>query len=150
MSTVRPARADDVPEIVAMIHELAAYERAAGEVEATGEAIGAALFADSPAAFAHVAEVDGAAAGFALWYVSFSTWRARHGIYLEDLFVRPAFRGRGLGKALLAELARIAAERGWPRVEWAVLDWNAPAIEFYRSLGAVPMDEWTVWRLTTS
>ena len=147
METVRPARPDDLPVIVEMIRELAEYERSADQVEATEPLLGAALFGDSPAVFAHVAESGGTVVGFALWYVTFSTWRARHGIWLEDLFVRPAFRGLGLGRALLAELTRIAAERGYPRVEWWVLDWNSPAIAFYRSLGAEPMAEWTVWRL---
>ena len=95
-----------------------------------------------------LAEVDGETAGFALFFHNFSTWQGRRGLYLEDLFVRPAMRGRGIGKALLCELARIAMERGCARMEWAVLDWNTPAIEFYRSLGAVPMDEWTIFRLT--
>jgi GNAT superfamily N-acetyltransferase len=96
----------------------------------------------------HVAEVDGEVAGFALWYLTFSTWVGRHGIYLEDLFVRPAFRGTGVGVSLLRTLASTAIERGFQRVEWAVLDWNTPAIEFYRRAGALPMDEWTVFRLT--
>ncbi len=106
------------------------------------------MFAPQPAVWCHIAEVDGEVAGFALWYLTFSTWVGRHGIYLEDLFVRPAFRGRGVGVALLRTLARTAAERGYQRVEWAVLDWNQPAIDFYRRAGARPMDEWTVFRLT--
>jgi GNAT superfamily N-acetyltransferase len=133
--------------IAELIRELAEYERSADRVEATPGLLEAALFGPSPAVFAHVAEADGAVAGFALWYVSFSTWLARHGLYLEDLYVRPAYRGRGLGRALLAELARLAAGRGYGRLEWWVLDWNSSAIGFYRSLGAEPMDEWTVWRV---
>jgi GNAT superfamily N-acetyltransferase len=99
-------------------------------------------------AFCHVAEHNGEVVGFALWFLNFSTWLGRHGIYLEDLFVRPTARGSGLGKALLATLIDIARERGYGRVEWSVLDWNTPAHDFYRSQGAVPMDDWTVWRLT--
>ena len=106
------------------------------------------MFTPQPAVWCHIAEVEGEVAGFALWYLTFSTWVGRHGIYLEDLFVRPAFRGRGVGVALLRTLARTAAERGYRRVEWAVLDWNQPAIDFYRRAGATPMDEWTVFRLT--
>ena len=106
-----------------------------------------ALFAAQPAVFAHVADVDGVVVGFALWFVNFSTWLGRHGIYLEDLYVTPALRGRGLGKALLAELAAICVRRGYGRLEWWVLDWNEPAIGFYRSIGAEPMSEWTVQRL---
>ena len=106
-----------------------------------------ALFGERPSVFCHVAEVDGAVAGFAVWFLNFSTWLGRHGVYLEDLYVRPSFRGRGLGRALLETLIGIARERGYGRVEWWVLDWNEPAHAFYRSLGAEPMDEWTVWRL---
>jgi GNAT superfamily N-acetyltransferase len=145
---IRPAVPGDVPEIVAMIRELATYEREPSAVVATAEGLHAALFADSPAVFCHVAFVDGEAAGFALWFLNFSTWLGRHGIYLEDLFVRPSHRGLGLGRALLTTLTSIAAERGYGRVEWSVLDWNEPAQAFYRTLGAEPMDEWTVWRLT--
>ncbi len=145
---IRPARREDVPAIVAMVRELADYERAPDQVEADEAAIGAALFAPDPAVFAHIAEQDGEVAGFALWFRNFSTWHGRHGIYLEDLYVRPTARGRGLGRALLAELARIAVERGYRRLEWWVLDWNVDAQAVYRTVGAVPMDEWTVWRLT--
>ncbi len=145
---VRAARPSDVPEILALVRELAEYERAPEAVAATEDDLRAALFSASPAVFCHVAEVDGAVAGFAVWFLNFSTWLGRHGIYLEDLFVRPAYRGRGLGRALLESLAATAAERGYGRVEWWVLDWNRPAHDFYRTLGAEPMDEWTVWRLT--
>jgi GNAT superfamily N-acetyltransferase len=144
---IRTAREDDVPVIVSLIRELAEYEREPDAVAATEDDIRAALFGPSPAAFCHVAEPDGEVVGFALWFLNFSTWKGRHGIYLEDLFVRPGARGTGLGKALLLTLIDIAKERGYGRVEWSVLDWNTPAIDFYRSLGARPMDEWTVWRL---
>jgi GNAT superfamily N-acetyltransferase len=144
---IRPAGPADVPAIVALITELATYERSAHEVTATPDLLRAALFGPEPAAFCHVAEAGGEVVGFALWFRNFSTWHGRHGIYLEDLYVRPEHRGAGIGKALLLTLARIARERGYPRVEWAVLDWNEPAQAFYRSLGAAPMDEWTVWRL---
>ena len=147
--TVRAARPDDVPTILAMIRELAEYERAGHEVRATEEQLRQALFGQSPALFGHVAEDDaGQVAGFALWFLNFSTWLGCHGVYLEDLYVSPSARGRGHGRDLLIELARICVERGYGRLEWWVLDWNAPALGFYRSLGAVPMDEWTVHRVT--
>jgi GNAT superfamily N-acetyltransferase len=145
---IRPARADDIPAIHQMIGELAAYERSLPQVSATESDLRTALLGAQPALFAHVAEEDGQAVGFALWFLSYSTWGGRHGIYLEDLFVKPERRGQGHGRALLAELARICVERGYGRLEWAVLDWNSPAIRFYESLGAVPMGEWTVHRLT--
>ncbi|MEU8348800.1 GNAT family N-acetyltransferase [Streptomyces sp. NPDC048845] len=145
---IRTATADDVPAIAAMIRELAEYEKAGHEVEATEEHLHRALFGDNPAVFAHMAETDGVVEGFALWFLNFSTWQGVHGIYLEDLYVRPGARGRGHGRALLAELARICDERGYGRLDWSVLDWNAPSIAFYRALGAVPMDEWTGFRLT--
>lgn len=145
---IRPAVIDDVPTIVALIRELADYEKALHEVRATEEDLRRALFGPEPKVFAHVAEHDGEVVGFALWFVSFSTWTGRHGIYLEDLYVRPQARGLGYGKALLTELARITVERGYTRLEWSVLNWNEPAIGFYKALGAVPMDEWTVYRLT--
>ena len=145
---IRAAVPADVPAILALVHELAAYEREPSAVVATDSSLESALFGPAPAAFCHVAEADGSVVGFAVWFLNFSTWLGRHGIYLEDLFVRPAYRGRGLGKALLTTLVDIANERGYGRVEWAVLDWNTPAQDFYRSLGAEPMDEWTVWRLT--
>ncbi|NUW42920.1 GNAT family N-acetyltransferase [Nonomuraea rhodomycinica] len=150
---IRRATPADVPAILALIHDLAEYEKAAHEVRASEEQLRAALFAAEPAVFAHVAEEEGPdgereVVGFALWFLSFSTWRGTHGVYLEDLYVRPDRRGGGHGRALLAELARICVERGYHRLEWSVLDWNEPAIGFYRALGAVPMDEWTVYRLT--
>jgi GNAT superfamily N-acetyltransferase len=130
------------------VHELADYERAPHECHLTSGQLRAALFGPSPALFCHVATLDGAVVGFALWFLSFSTWRGTHGVYLEDLYVRPGHRGAGAGRALLAELAAECVRRGYARLEWWVLDWNAPAIGFYRSIGAVPMDEWTVQRLT--
>jgi L-amino acid N-acyltransferase YncA len=145
---IRTATAGDVPAIVDMIHELAAYEKAEHEVEATEADIHRALFGESPAVFAHIAETDGRIEGFALWFLNYSTWRGAHGIYLEDLYVRTSARRRGHGRALLAELARICVARGYGRLDWSVLDWNAPSIGFYTSLGAVPQDEWTGFRLT--
>ncbi|MFI6704538.1 GNAT family N-acetyltransferase [Streptomyces sp. NPDC050509] len=146
---IRTATPADVPVIHAMVRELAEYEKALHEVRATEEQLHEALFGERPAAFAHLAETeDGEPVGFALWFLHFSTWRGVHGIYLEDLYVRPDRRGGGHGKALLGELARICVERGYERLEWSVLDWNEPSIAFYRSLGALPQDEWTVFRLT--
>ena len=145
---IRPARPQDVPAIHRLIRELADYEKSAGQVTGTEEDLRRSLFAEQPAVFAHVAEQDGAVAGYALWFLNYSTWLGQHGIYLEDLYVTPAVRGSGLGRALLAELARICVQRGYTRLEWLVLDWNEPARGFYRSLGAVAMDEWTVHRLT--
>jgi GNAT superfamily N-acetyltransferase len=145
---VRPARPDDVPVIIELIRELADYERALHEARATEESLHAALFAEQPAVFCHIAEYDGQVAGFALWFLNFSTWLGRHGIYLEDLYVRQDLRGHGAGRALLGELARICVERGYGRLEWWVLDWNEDAIGFYKSIGAQAMDEWTVYRVT--
>ncbi|HET9173416.1 MAG TPA: GNAT family N-acetyltransferase [Actinospica sp.] len=146
---IRPAKPEDVAEIHAMVRELAEYEKALDEAKATERQLRDALFGESPKVFAHMAEDDaGDVVGFALWFLNFSTWTGAHGIYLEDLYVRPPARGGGHGKALLAQLARICVERGYTRLEWSVLDWNAPAIAVYRAQGAVPMDEWTVNRLT--
>jgi GNAT superfamily N-acetyltransferase len=145
---IRPAVLADVPAIVGLVRELATYERAPDQVELTDELLTEALFAEHPAAFCHVAEADGAVVGMALWFVNFSTWVGKHGIYLEDLYVTPDARREGHGRALLTNLAAIAGERGYGRLEWAVLDWNEPAIEFYRSIGAVALDEWTVNRVT--
>ena len=145
---VRAAAPADVPVLLELVRELAAYEREPDAVEATEELLAAALFGPAPVASCSVALDDrGGVVGFALWYVTFSTWKGRPGLWLEDLFVRPAARGTGLGRALLSELARTCVERGYPRFEWWVLDWNAPAIGFYRSLGAVPQDEWTTFRV---
>jgi GNAT superfamily N-acetyltransferase len=144
---IRDATVDDVPVIVSLVRELAAYEREPEAVVATERQFRDALFGASPRASCLVAEDDSGVVGFALWFLNFSTWLGRHGVYLEDLFVRPSARGRGHGKALLTALARIAVERGYGRVEWSVLNWNTSAQDFYRGLGAVPMSEWTVWRL---
>ncbi|MEV5882597.1 GNAT family N-acetyltransferase [Streptomyces sp. NPDC052020] len=147
---IRTATPADVPVIHTLIRELAAYEKALPEAQATPEQLHEALFGPHPAAYAHIAEDDttGAPVGFALWFLNFSTWRGVHGIYLEDLYVRPEARGGGHGKALLTELARICVQRGYSRLEWSVLNWNTPTIAFYESLGARPQDEWTVYRLT--
>ena len=146
--SIRPARPADVAELRRLVGELAEYERSADQVLMTEDDLRRSLFGDQPAVFAHVAEHEGAVAGFALWFVNYSTWTGRHGIYLEDLYVSPELRGHGYGRALLTELARICVERSYGRLEWSVLDWNEPAIGFYESLGAVPMDEWTVHRMT--
>ncbi|MGP3976351.1 GNAT family N-acetyltransferase [Streptomyces sp. 8N114] len=146
---IRSAAPADVPVIHAMIRELAEYEREPEAARATEEQLHEALFGERPAAYAHLAEdTDGNPVGFALWFLNFSTWRGVHGIYLEDLYVRPAARGGGYGKALLTQLARLCVERGYERLEWSVLNWNAPSIAFYEALGARPQDEWTVYRLT--
>ena len=146
--SVRPIRRDDVPAVVGLVRELAEYEQAAHEVRLTEDQLTGALFAESPALFGHVAEVDAEVVGMALWFLNFSTWRGTHGIYLEDLYVRPQHRGAGLGRELLRTLAALCVERGYSRLEWWVLDWNTPSIDFYTRAGAVPMDEWTVFRLT--
>jgi GNAT superfamily N-acetyltransferase len=147
---IRPATPDDVSTILDLIAELAEYEREPDAANATEADLQAALFGPSPAAFAHVAIHDGEpadVAGFALWFLNFSTWTGKHGIYLEDLYVRPAFRREGHGRALLAEISRIATDRGYARFEWSVLDWNTSAHAFYESIGATQNDEWTTWRL---
>jgi GNAT superfamily N-acetyltransferase len=151
--SVRPIRPDDVPAAVALVRELADYEKALHEARLTEEQLTRALFGDAPALFGHVAVIDdgvlpGEVVGIALWFLNFSTWRGTHGIYLEDLYVSPQHRGAGLGKELLRTLAAVCVERGYSRLEWSVLDWNAPSIEFYKAAGAVPMDGWTVFRLT--
>ena len=144
---VRRARPGDVPTVLAMVKELAEYEDATSEVSATESMLSLALFGERPAAYCHVVECDGQVGGFALWFVNFSTWLGVHGIYLEDLYVRPAVRGLGLGEALLRALAELCLERGYGRLEWSVLDRNAPALGFYRALGAEAMQDWTVHRL---
>jgi GNAT superfamily N-acetyltransferase len=145
---IRDARPDDVPVILSLVHALAEYEREPDAVQATEGDLTTALFGAEPKAFCQVAELDGEVVGFALWFLNFSTWVGKHGIYLEDLFVLPTARGTGLGKALLQNLIEIAKQRGYGRVEWSVLDWNTPAHDFYRAMGATPNDEWTTWRLT--
>ncbi|MGY1604294.1 N-acetyltransferase family protein [Geodermatophilus sp. SYSU D00815] len=146
--SVRPIRPGDVPAVVGLVRELAEYEKALHEVRLTEEQLTASLFGERPALFGHVADLGGAVVGMALWFLNFSTWRGTHGIYLEDLYVQPEHRGSGLGKELLRTLAETCVQRGYDRLEWAVLDWNTPSIDFYRAQGAVPMDEWTVFRLT--
>lgn len=148
MSEVRRVRESDVDAVVSLVHDLAVHERAPDECHLTAAQLRSALFGPSPALFGHVAEQDGAVVGFALWFLNFSTWRGTHGIYLEDLYVRPEARGGGLGKALLAALAEECVRNGYSRLEWVVLEWLAPTIEFYKSLGAIPMDEWKIFRLT--
>jgi GNAT superfamily N-acetyltransferase len=145
---IRPATVDDVPVILTLVRELAAYEREPDAVVATEILLRAALFGPEPKAFCLLAEDGSGVVGFAIWFVSFSTWLGTHGVYLEDLFVRPDARGAGHGRELLRALARIAVDRGYGRVEWAVLDWNEPAQGFYSSLGARPQEDWTTWRLT--
>lgn len=148
--SVRPAAVTDVPRILELVHALALYEEAADQVDATEEDFRRVLFPDegTATAFAHVAEVDGRVVGIAVWFLTFSTWTGTNGIWLEDLFVEPEQRGTGLGKALLAALARECVDRGLARLEWWVLDWNAPSIAFYESLGAVAEDEWTTYRMS--
>ena len=145
---IRPARRDDAGVIFALVCELAAYEKLLGDVDATASSLEMALFSDAPRVFCDIAEWNGEPAGFALWFYNFSTFRGRHGIYLEDLFVREALRGKGIGKALLVQLAQRAVREGCARLEWSVLDWNEPSIRFYKSLGAVPMGDWTIFRVT--
>ena len=145
---IRAARREDSALIFALVRELADYEKLSAEVDATPEQIAAVLFCDSPRVYCDIAEWDGKPAGCALWFLNFSSFRGRHGIYLEDIFVRPAFRQRGIGKALLARLAQRCVEEGWARFEWAVLDWNAPAIAFYKSIGAQVLGEWKICRLS--
>jgi GNAT superfamily N-acetyltransferase len=145
---VRSARVEDVPIILQLIRDLATYERAPNEVSATEEQLVDVLFGEKPAAEVLLAFEKDTPVGFAVFFHNFSTWLGRPGLYLEDLFVKPEKRGKGYGRALLVELAKIARDRGCGRMEWAVLDWNEPAIKFYRALGAKPMEEWTVFRLT--
>lgn len=146
---LRPAQEADLATIVELIHALAEYEREPDAVELDPETLRRHLFGPRPFAEVLLAETDdGRSAGFALYFHNFSTWKGRPGVYLEDLFVRPEHRGQGFGRDLLAEIARVACERGCARLEWSVLDWNAPAIGFYRALGAEPLDEWTTFRLT--
>ena len=146
--SIRAAGKADATLIFALVCELADYEKLRSEVVATPEAIRAALFAKEPRLFCDIAEWNGEPAGFSVWFLNFSTFRGRHGLYVEDLFVRPAFRGNGIGKALMQRLARRCIEQGLARFEWAVLDWNVPGLAFYRSIGAQVMDEWKICRLT--
>ncbi len=144
---IRRARPDEAGLVLSLVRELAEYEKLSHEVEATEAGIGEALFTANPRLFCDIAEWNGEVAGFAVWFINFSTFSGRSGIYLEDLFVRPALRGNGIGKALLSHLAQECVANGWSRLQWAVLDWNTPSIEFYKSLGAVLMDEWTICKV---
>jgi GNAT superfamily N-acetyltransferase len=144
---IRRARPDEAGLVLSLVRELAEYEKLLHEVEATEAMISEALFGSNVRLFCDIAEWNGEAAGFAVWFINFSTFSGRSGIYLEDLFVRPALRGKGIGKALLSHLAKQCVANGWSRLQWSVLDWNTPSIEFYKSLGAVLMDEWTVCKV---
>src|SRR3954447_23891053 len=145
---IRRVRPGEAGLVLAFIRELAEYEKLTHEVEATEADIADALFGDLPRLFGEIAEWNGEVAGFAVWFVNFSTFAGRPGIYLEDLFVRPAFRRNGIGQALLGHLASVCIERNWARLQWSVLDWNAPSITFYKSLGAELMDDWTLCKVT--
>jgi GNAT superfamily N-acetyltransferase len=144
---IRPVEVADVPAVVGLVHRLAEYERAADLCHLSEPQLETALFSDRPALFGHVAVVGADVVGCALWFLNFSTWRGVHGIYLEDLFVEPVHRGKGLGRALLVRLAQECVRHGYGRLEWAVLNWNEPSIGFYRSLGATSQDEWSIFRL---
>jgi GNAT superfamily N-acetyltransferase len=146
--SIRRARPDDSALIFALLRELAEYEKLSHEVEATEAGIAAALLGETPRIYCEVAEWNGEPVGFAVWFFNFSTFSGRPGIFLEDLFVRPAFRGKGIGKALLVHLARLCVDNGWSRMQWSVLDWNTPSIDFYKSLGAQMMDEWKLCKVT--
>ncbi len=143
---IRPAKIQEVGEVLQLIQDLATYEKAPEQVEARQEDLLNTIFASDPRVFCDLVEVDGQIAGMAIWFLNYSTWQAKHGIYLEDLFIKPEYRGRGYGKALLKHLAKICDEKGSGRLQGWVLDWNSPAIEFYKSFGAEAMDEWTVYR----
>ena len=143
---IRPAKREEVGEVLQLIQDLATYEKAPDQVEASKDDLLNTIFAKDPRVFCDLVEVDGQIAGMAIWFLNYSTWQAKHGIYLEDLYIKPEFRARGYGKALLKHLAQICDREGYGRLQWWVLDWNSPAIEFYRSFGAEAMDEWTVYR----
>lgn len=145
--TIRPAQPADASLIYSLVRELAEYERLAHAVDSTEQEIATALFGPQPRVFCHIAEWDGTPVGFALWFLNFSTFRGRHGLFLEDLFVRPAFRGKGIGKALMRRLARHCVEQSYTRFEWAVLNWNEPSIKFYRAIGADVLDDWMICRM---
>lgn len=145
---IRAARREEVGVVLELINVLAEYEKAPDQVEATEKELLTTIFADDPKVFCDVVEVEGAIVGMAIWFLNYSTWQGKHGIYLEDLIIKPEHRGHGYGKALLKHLAALCEERGYGRFQWWVLDWNSPAIEFYRSLGAEAMDEWTVYRVS--
>jgi len=143
---IRPAKREEVGEVLQLIQDLATYEKAPDQVEASSDDLLNTIFAKEPKVFCDLVEVDGQIAGMAIWFLNYSTWQAKHGIYLEDLYIKPEFRAKGYGKALLKHLAQICDKQGYGRLQWWVLDWNSPAVEFYRSLGAEAMDEWTVYR----
>ena len=145
---IRAARPGDRALIFMLVRELADYEKLSAEVEATEETIAAALFCDEPRLFCDIAEWDGEPAGFSTWFLNYSTFRGSHGLFIEDLFVRPAYRGRGIGKGLMASLARRCVAKGYGRCEWVVLDWNAPSIAFYKSIGAQERSDWRIYRLS--
>ena len=145
---IRPATTSDVPAIAAMIRELAQYEHLEHEAVATEADIALALFSDDHHVSCHLVEVDEHVVGFALWFLNYSTFHGASGLYLEDLYLKEEYRGRGLGSALMQELAKLCVERGYTRFQWLVLDWNEPSIAFYQSIGAIPMDEWTVYRMS--
>jgi GNAT superfamily N-acetyltransferase len=148
--SIRAAGPQDAEDVERLVRELAAVEREPDAVVASAADFAAALGAENPLVHAFVAEVDGRVVGMALWFVTFSTWRGRHGLWLEDLYVSPEHRGLGLGRALLSRLAAVGVERGYERLDWNVLDWNEPALRFYQGLGAEPLDDWTMPRLTGS
>jgi GNAT superfamily N-acetyltransferase len=143
---IRPAKREEVGEVLQLVQDLATYEKAPDQVEASEDDLLNTIFAKEPRVFCDLVEVDGQIAGMAIWFLNYSTWQAKHGIYLEDLYIKPEFRARGYGKALLKHLAQICDKEGYGRLQWWVLDWNSPAIEFYKSFGAEAMDEWTVYR----
>ena len=145
---IRLAKPEDIADIHRLIYELAVYEKAPEQMVATVDQINTSLFKANPVAFCHIAVVDEKIVGIALWFLNYSTWLGKPGIYLEDLFVQPEYRGHGIGKGFMKTLAQLCIERGYERFQWWVLDWNKPSIEFYKSLGAVAMDEWTVFRLS--
>ena len=147
---IREARAEDVQVIYDLIVELAIYEKEPDAVVASVEHIQENLFGANPVAYCHVAEVDSQVVGIAIWFLNYSTWLGKAGLYLEDLFVKPEFRGSGLGLSLMKTLAQVCVDRGYERFQWWVLDWNEPSINFYKSIGAEAMDEWTVYRLSGS
>lgn len=144
---IRRATPADIPALVGLVYDLAEYEKARHECRLTDEQLHTALFGPAPALFAHVVEEDGAVVGCAIWFLNYSTWEGEHGIFLEDLYVKPETRGKGYGKALLVTLAQEAVAKGYGRVDWSVLKWNTPSIDFYESLGATAQDEWVGYRL---
>ncbi|MGB9173474.1 MAG: GNAT family N-acetyltransferase [Bradyrhizobium sp.] len=144
---IRRARPDEAGVVLSLVRELAEYEKLLHEVDATEKMLADALFGENPRLFCELAEWNGDVAGFAVWFINFSTFSGRSGIYLEDLFVRPALRSKGIGKALLSHLAKECVANNWSRLQWSVLDWNEPSIAFYKSLGAVMMDEWTICKV---